>query len=179
MIKAIKRFFGNTEEIDELTEKVSSLLLEINELYRINDDRGTMIFEKNSQIQEKNREIKELQAALESKEVINDEQVEKLVSLPIGSWQERLVVSNHAISRYKERINLKLSNDDIYRKIKKMFVKQFINMDKIDDGTYTLEKNVTCRIKDNTITTITYRQGLDRQKFRQGRSLASANFKNK
>ena len=67
---------------------------------------------------------------------------------------QSLVVTDHAVHRYRQRIGFKGSDDELKKMIYKLTIRHLSTMDKLPDGRYDLGKNVIAAVKDNTVTTI-------------------------
>jgi len=65
-----------------------------------------------------------------------------------------LAVSAHAVHRYKERINNKLTNADVSKMLYKALIRQLYTMDTLQDGRYSLFKGVVGVVKDKTLVTV-------------------------
>ena len=77
---------------------------------------------------------------------------------------QRIYVTDHAIHQYKARVPKEAkknlgSNEDIRKKIYNMVIKHLHTLDKLSDGAYDIDKNMVCRIKDNTVVTCLPRRG--------------------
>ena len=72
---------------------------------------------------------------------------------------QALFVTNHCVERYRERGNFQGSTEDLRKKIYKLLVRQLLVLEKLSDGTYELDKNIVCRVKDNTAVTCMRRRG--------------------
>jgi predicted nucleic acid-binding Zn-ribbon protein len=162
LIQKIKHFICSSkleekymEADNKLTDFQNRALGLDNRIYALESDKAKL----ESQIQEHLKEIENLTS--------DNLYLNQIISKPT-SWQERLVVTNHAVERYKERVENK--GTDLYLMLKSKFIKYNCNLDSIPDGTYEIERNVTCRIKDNTMTTITFRRGANVKKLQHGKS---------
>lgn len=72
---------------------------------------------------------------------------------------QALHITDHAIHRYRERGGFKGTDDELRKKIYKLLARHLLRMDKLSDGEYDLDKNVVCRVKDNTAVTCMRRRG--------------------
>lgn len=90
---------------------------------------------------------------------------------------QALMVTNHALSRYREHIGFHGSDDDLRKLIYKEALKHLATMDKLPDGKYPIANNAILRIKDNTVCTVTPRVGLGRKALATNREQQSARDK--
>lgn len=67
---------------------------------------------------------------------------------------QSLVVTDHAVHRYRTRIGFKGSDDELKKMIYKLTIRHLSTMDQLPDGRYDLGKNVIAAVKDNTVVTI-------------------------
>ena len=72
---------------------------------------------------------------------------------------QALHITDHAIHRYKERGGFKGTDDELRKKIYKLLARHLLYMDELSDGDYDLDKNIICRVKDNTAITCMKRRG--------------------
>ena len=74
---------------------------------------------------------------------------------------QAIQISQHCIYRYKVRLQRKITETDeeIRQKIYRLLVRNLKTMDKLIDGTYPLDNNMVCRVKDNTAVTCMKRKG--------------------
>lgn len=75
---------------------------------------------------------------------------------------QRIFITDHAIHRYKERGGFTGTNEDLRKKMYKLLARHLLVLDKLADGEYDLDKNIVCRVKDNTAVTCMTRRGSKR-----------------
>jgi len=71
----------------------------------------------------------------------------------------KLHISDHAIHRYKQRILKEHSqyndpDEAIRQQLYKLLLRHLACTDKLSDGRYDLNRNVVCKVKDNTMVTV-------------------------
>lgn len=77
-------------------------------------------------------------------------------SSPLGREADRLVITNHAVERYRQRMNVSKNMPDqtirhiIYRGV----VSHLTTLDKLVDGVYTINKNELAKVINNTVVTV-------------------------
>jgi len=67
---------------------------------------------------------------------------------------QSLIVTDHAVHRYRQRIGFGGSDDELRKMIYKLTIRHLSTMDKLPDGRYDLGKNIIAAVRDNTVTTI-------------------------
>lgn len=67
---------------------------------------------------------------------------------------QTLYVTEHALSRYRQRIGFNGSDDELRKMIYKLTIRHLATMDKLQDGEYTINNKAAVRVKDNTVCTV-------------------------
>ena len=67
---------------------------------------------------------------------------------------QTLYVTEHALSRYRQRIGFSGSDDELRRMIYKLTIRHLATMDKLQDGEYVINNKAAVRVKDNTVCTV-------------------------
>lgn len=67
---------------------------------------------------------------------------------------QTLYVTEHALSRYRQRIGFNGSDDELKKMIYKLTIRHLATMDYLPDGQYSLNDKAAARVKDNTVCTI-------------------------
>lgn len=67
---------------------------------------------------------------------------------------QTLYVTEHAVSRYKQRIGYNGDDNSLRKLIYKQTIRHLSSLDSLPDGRYDLNKNVVAKVKDNTVVTI-------------------------
>lgn len=67
---------------------------------------------------------------------------------------QTLYVTEHALSRYRQRIGFNGSDDELRKMIYKLTLRHLATMDKLPDGEYQLNNKAAVRVKDNTVCTV-------------------------
>ncbi len=108
----------------------------------------------------KNTHIKKVEAQLKTQKEVS-QRYENLLANRNGTeiQAQAIHVSQHAIYRYKERLGSKDTDEQIRQRIYKLLLQNLKVMDKLTDGTYPLDQNMVCRVRDNTVATCMKRQG--------------------
>ena len=83
---------------------------------------------------------------------------------------QSLMVTNHALSRYRSRIGYGGDDESLRRMIYKQTISHLSTLDKLEDGKYEIANNAIVRVKDNTVCTVTPRTGSGKRALASNRS---------